>query len=110
MALDSHGLESGNRSFGIRMKPSLFSLFLVFLIPFTGHGQDGIPLARQSPQSTAVALDVLFEPGKVWSQTAADVEESWTPMGFRWSSASAKDRGTIRRGDTPSGAIELSLF
>lgn len=92
------------------MKPLLISLFSVCFIPATLCGQDEIIVAPQSSQKMDVALDVLFEPGKVWNQTDAEVEAAWKEKGFRWSSANAKDRGTIRRDNPRMGGLTLKIF
>lgn len=57
-----------------------------------------------------VAIDSLFEPGKLWTQTAADIEEAWKEQGFKWASEQMKDRGTIRRENWGFEPLKLTAF
>ena len=66
--------------------------------------------SAQGQGNKEVSIDSLFEPCKLWTQTAADIEAGWKDKGFKWNSEQMKDRGVIRRENRGFGTLKLSAF
>jgi hypothetical protein len=79
------------------------------LAPHAG-AQNRIVIRGYEAKPREVAIDALFEPGKLWTQTAADIETTWKDKGFKWNSEQVKDRGVIRRENWGFQPLKLNAF
>jgi Peptidase_C39 like family len=79
------------------------------LVPHA-HAQNRIVIKGDDAKAKEVAIDALFEPGKLWTQTAADIESAWKDKGFKWNSEKVKDRGVIRRENWGFQPLKISAF
>ncbi len=79
------------------------------LAPHAG-AQNRIVIRGYEAKPREVAIDALFEPGKLWTQTAADIETTWKDKGFKWNSEQVKDRGVIRRENWGFEPLKLNAF
>jgi hypothetical protein len=74
------------------------------------HAQNRIVIKDVDEKVREVPIDALFEPGKLWTQTAADLESTWKDKGFKWYSEQMKDRGVIRRENRSFQPLKLTAF
>lgn len=82
---------------------------LVLPLAITAQAQTRIILP-DSAKPKEIAIDNLFGPAKLWTQTGTTLEKEWTPKGFKWSSEKVKDRGTIRRENWGFKPVKLTAF
>jgi hypothetical protein len=66
--------------------------------------------ALAQKEAKEVAVDALFEPGKLWALSGADIEAGWKDKGFKWNSEQMKDRGVIRRESWGFQPLKLTAF
>lgn len=74
------------------------------------HAQKRIVIQGDEAKAKEVVIDGLFEPGKLWSQTAESIEKEWKEKGFKWNSEQMKDRGVIRRENWGFQPLKLKAF
>jgi hypothetical protein len=86
------------------------SFVFAALLASAAHAQNRIVIQGDDAKAKDVAIDALFEPGKLWTQTAADIETTWKDKGFKWNSEQSKDRGVIRRENWGFQPLKLSAF
>ena len=72
--------------------------------------QEEMPGRPDAAKIREVSVDALFEPGKLWNQTAATLEAKWKSAGFKWNSAQVRDSGIIRRESWGPSPVRLSAF
>jgi len=82
--------------------------FLLTIVP--AGAQDRIIIKGDDTKSKDVSIDSLFEAGKLWTLTDVSLESGWKDKGFKWNSASVKDRGILRRDNLGSGLLKISAF
>ena len=76
----------------------------------TAFAQNRIVIEDGDAKAKEVSIDALFEPGKLWGQTASSIESSWKDKGFKWNSEQMKDRGVIRRENWGFRPLTLKAF
>jgi hypothetical protein len=93
------------------MKPTLISLLALLWLPLAplAHAQKKIVIRPSDEKTRSVAIDDLFDPAKLWAYTDATLEADWKDKGFKWASATVKDRGMIRR-DNMFGQLQITAF
>lgn len=75
------------------------------------HAQDRVVIiGGDQAGSKEVAIDPLFESGKLWGQTGDDIEAAWKDKGFKWNSEQMKDTGVIRRANFGFQTLKLKAF
>jgi hypothetical protein len=73
------------------------SLGLFLAVPAGGHAQGRIVIRSKSDlEPKKISVDPIFEPGKLWTYTPANIETIFKDTGFKWLS-DKKDRGELRR-------------
>ena len=92
------------------MKTLIISSGLAALLLASVHAQNRIVIGGNDTKAKEVAIDALFEPGKLWTQTAADIETTWKDKGFKWNSEKVKDRGVIRRENWGFQPLQIKAF
>jgi Peptidase_C39 like family len=84
---------------------------LAFLLPALPLvAQNRIVIRPEAGKQKEVPIDDLFEPGKLWTLTAATLESGWKEKGFKWNSEQSKDRGMIRRENWGFEVVKLTAF
>ncbi len=89
--------------------PPVIPLVLLALASPT-QAQNQIIFGSEDEKAKEVAVDALFEPGKLWTLTDATLEAAWKDKGFKWNSEKVKDRGIIRRANWGFGQMKLTAF
>lgn len=92
------------------MKTLLLSGGFAAVSLLAAPAQNRIVVAGKEAKAREVPIDALFEPGKLWTQTAADIETAWKDKGFKWNSEQAKDRGVIRRENWGPQPLQIKAF
>lgn len=94
------------------MKNSLIVIlsFPCLWLILPAKGQDRITINGVEMKAKDVSIDSLFEAGKLWNYTDATLEADWKDKGFKWNSASVKDRGIVRRENWGFGLLKISAF
>jgi hypothetical protein len=94
------------------MKPPLFIILPLVLLPLAlpVAAQDRIIIRPDNAKAKEIAIDGLFEPGKLWDQTDVTLEKAWKEKGFKWNSEKVKDRGIIRRENWGFEPVKLTAF
>jgi hypothetical protein len=87
----------------------ILPLVLLPLAPFV-EAQNRIIIRPDNAKAKEIAIDELFEPGKLWSETDATLEKTWKEKGFKWNSEKVKDRGIIRRENWGFEPLKITAF
>lgn len=72
--------------------------------------QEKIVIRGAEAKDREVSIDPIFEPGKLWTQTADSLQAEWKDKGFKWNSEQVRDKGIIRRDNWGFGKLKITAF
>lgn len=86
------------------------SFTLAAAIATLAQAQERIVIPAEGSRAKEVSIDALFEAGKLWAMTDAEVEATWKDKGFKWNSEQMKDSGVIRRENRGFQTLTIKAF